>query len=268
MTQAQALDIIAKAGYPTQFNNSNYTGNGSLEYYTGWGDASLQFNGDAGANLLNTGDGAEPFILTVQNTNTSSRSFYLSQGILYTRGNESAGQLRTGTFAAINDTGTETSLTASTTNTITIEQFVGYCQINPTYLPLMQLTTNQATNQLSQSMQYYRQGMIKNDVPVTIPFRKYASQDAYNLQFQDIREPLYIDSTNIIIINVAGSSTITLNLYPLASKSQAASLRGNVLTAKRMYDNDPRAAIQLDNAQKVLATAVSSPLNTLSSIRQ
>lgn len=269
MTQAEALNIINQAAARGQVPspNSNFTGNGALEYYTGYGDPSLQFNGGAGSSLLMVSEGAEPFSLEIVNTSTSARSFYLSQGLLYTRGSETAGQLCTGTFAAINDVATATSLTASTSNSITIEQFIAFCNENPTFLPLIQVTSNSPTSQLSQTLQYYRQGMIKNEVPTTVPFRKYASGDQYNLQFQDIREPLYIDNTNIIIISVAGSSTLTLQLYPLASKSSASQLRGDVNRAKRTYAGDPAAVMQLDGAQKILVESAVSPANTLNSYR-
>lgn len=261
MTQQEALNIIKGA------KSSNFTGNGAMEYYTGFGDPTLEFNGGAGASLLDTGDGSEPFVLEIVNSLASARSFYLSQGLLYTRGSETAGQLKTGAFSAINDTGTATSLTASTTNAVTIEQFIAFCIKNPTYLPLIQVTSSQATAQLSQTMQYYRQGMIKNESPVTIPFRKYAKGDQYNLQFQDVREPLYITQTNIIIISVAASSTLTLNLYPLVSKSSASELRGDVSSAKRVLAGDPNGAMRLDAAQKIAVDSLTSNLNSINSVR-
>lgn len=260
MTQQEALSIIHGANG----NRSDFSGNGALELYTGWNNPTLQYQGGSD-NLLQVDPGAEPFSIQVINANTSSRTFYLSQGLLYTRGSESAGQLRTGTFAAINDTGTVTSLTASTTNAVTIEQFISYCQWNPTFIPLIQYTSTSATSQLATNVQYQRQGMIKNDVVTTIPFRKYASQDAYNLQFQDVREPLYIATDNLVIISVAGSSTLTLDLYPLASKSSATEIRNDVGRAKRFVSGDPAAAVTVSKAIQVAKEASVSNLNVLTS---
>jgi len=277
MDLTKAKSLLAAAGLLTNpsaeaMNNYTgngameyFTGNGAIEYYTGLGNPSLEFNGGDGANLLDVGDGAEPFVLQVTNAKNAARTFYLSQGILYTRGSESAGQLKTGTFAAINDTGTEESLTASTTNSVSIEQFVGYMQLNPTFVPLMQYTSSSATAQLSETIQYYRQGMIKNEVPVTVPFRKYAKGDQYNLQFQDIREPLYISSTTIIIVSVAASSTLTLNIYPLVSKTSQGELRGDVSRAKQLVSGDPAAAVKVSEAIKLVRGANASPLNSLNS---
>lgn len=261
MTQQEALNIIGAANGG---NTSHFTGNGALELYTGWNNPTMQYQGN-NDNLLQVDPGSEPFNITVVNTSTSARSFYLGQGLLYTRGSESTGQLRTGTFAAINDTGTVTSLTASTTNSVPIEQFISYCQWNPTYIPLIQYTSTSATSQLATNVQYYRQGMIKNDVTTTIPFRKYASQDAYNLQFQDVREPLYIATDNIVIFSVAGSSTLSLDLYPLASKSSATEIRNDVYRAKRFVNGDPAAAATVSKAIEVAKTSVMSNLNMLSS---
>jgi len=260
MTPAEALAVINAS---RQQKESGYTGNGAMEYYTGFGDSSLQFNGDAGASLLNTGEGAEPFVLEVVNANSSSRSFYLSQGLLYTRGAESAGQLKTGAFAAINDTGTATSLTASTTNAVTIEQFIAWTRQYPTYVPLLQLTTSSATAQLSTTVQYYRQGMIKNESPVTIPMRKYANGDQYNLQFQDVKEPLFLSSQDIIIVNVAGSSTLTINIYPLVSKSDRAELKGDISRAKAVYEGNPAVVASQDRAVKIAVEAATTQLNRL-----
>lgn len=264
MTQQEALNIIAAANGG---DASNFTGNGALELYTGYNNPTLKYEGQSN-NLLQVDPGAEPFNITVVNSNASARTFYLSQGLLYTRGSESAGQLRTGTFAAINDTGTATSLTASTTNSVSIEQFISYCQWNPTYIPLIQYTSTSATSQLATTIQYYRQGMIKNDVTTNIPFRKYASQDAYNLQFQDVREPLYIATDNIVIISVAGSSTLTLDLYPLASKSSATEIRNDVGRAKSFVLGNPEAARTISGAIKVATAAGLSNLNTLSSTQR
>ena len=259
MTQQEALALIAAS----KNQGSNFSGNGALEYYTGFGDSSLQFNGDAGASLLNTGEGAEPFVLQVVNANASSRSFYLSQGLLYTRGAESAGQLKTGAFAAINDTGTATSLTASTDNAVTIEQFIAWTRSFPTYVPMIQLTTTSATAQLSTSIQYYRQGMIKNESPVTIPLRKYANGDQYNLQFQDLKEPLFLSAQDIIIVNVAGSSTVTLSIYPLVSKSNRAELKGDIVRARAVYQGNPTGVVNQDKAVKIAMEAASSQVSRL-----
>lgn len=278
MTTQEALNKIKQAkGESAPADNTNYTGNGAMEYYTGNGafeymtgqaNPSLEFNGGPGASLLDTGDGAEPFVLEIVNSHlTAARSFYLSQGLLYTRGAETAGQLKTGNFQAINDTGTVASLTASTSNSISIEQFIAFCIQNPTYLPLIQVTSSSATAQLSQSLQYYRQGMIKNDIPVTVPFRKYASGEQYNLQFQDIREPLYITQNTIIIVSVAAASTFTMNLYPLVSKSNSSQLRGDISVAKRLLAGDPTTVMKLDNAQKVAIEAVTSQVRNLNSYR-
>ena len=261
MNQSQALDIIAAAN---SGSTNNFTGNGALEMYTGWNNPTLQYQGGSD-NLLQVDPGAEPFNITVVNTNSSARSFYLSQGLLYTRGSESQGQLKTGNFQAINDTGTTASLTASTNNSITIEQFISYCQWNPTYIPLIQTTSTSATAQLATNILFQRQGMIKNDVVTTIPMRKYASQDAYNLQFQDAREPIYIANDNLVTISVAGSSTLSLDLYPLASKSSATEIRNDVNRAKRFVKGDPEAAVTVSKAISVAKESVLSNLNSLSS---
>lgn len=257
MTREEALKIIAGT-------TDNFSGNGALEMYTGYGNPTLQFQG-GGDNLLQVDPGAEPFNITVANSNSSARTFYLSQGLLYTRGSESAGQLRTGTFAAIDDTGTATSLTASTTNSVSIEQFISYCQWNPTFIPLYQYTSTSATAQLATKIQYQRQGMIKNDVVFNIPLRKYASQDAYNLQFQDVREPLYIATDNLIIVSVAGSSTLTLDLYPLASKSSATEIRNDVGRAKSFVKGNIEAAQTISKVLQVARESAVSNLNSLSS---
>lgn len=243
MTAAEARALIAKG-------TSDFTGNGAIEYYTGFGDPSLQFNGSEGASLLDTGEGAEPFILTVVNANSSARTFYLSMGYLYTRGSESAGQLKTGTFAAANDEGTATSLTASASNAVSIEQFIAYTRNNPTYVPLIQLTTSSSTAQLATSIQHYRQGMIKNESPITIPLRKQADGNQYNLQFQDVKEPLFLSQQDVIAIQVAGSSTLTLNLYPLVSKSQRSELKGDIQLAQQVFDSNPQAVMAQDKVVK------------------
>ena len=251
MTAQQAKDLIAG-------KNSNFTGNGAIEYYTGLGDPSLQFNGNTGASLLDTGEGAEPFILSVVNASGSNKTFYLSMGYLYTRGSETAGQLKTGAFAAVDDTGTAATLTASTSNAVTIEQFIAYTRNNPTYVPLIQLTSTSATAQLATSIQHYRQGMIKNESPVTIPLRKQASGDQYNLQFQDVKEPLFLSTQDVISITVAGSSTLTLNLYPLVSKSQRSELKGDIEYAKQVYTSNPQAVMAQDVATKNVINRISS----------
>lgn len=231
-------------------NMSNFSGNGAIEYYMGNGNPSLEFFGGPGSSLIDVQD-AEPFVLQVVNANASTAiGFYLSQGFLYTRGSESAGQLRTGTFAGINDTGTVTSLTASTSNSITIEQFIAYSALYPTYVPLIQATSTSATAQLSTQIQHYRQGMIKNEAPITIPWRKYAQGDQYNLQFQDLKEPLFISQQDIISIYVAASSTLTLNIYPLASKNSRKTLSNDVDNAKKL--------VSMPGAAEAIRAAVAS----------
>jgi hypothetical protein len=246
MTKQEALARInaAKTG------NSNYTGM-EFEYYTGLGDPSLDFNGNDAASLVSAGDAAEPFIVNVVNASASARSFYLSVGLLYTRGSESIGQLKTGAFQAVEDTGTATSLTASTTNAVTIEQFIAYYRAFPVFNPLIQLTSTSPTGQLSQSISYFKQGMIKNTSPNVIPLRKYAKGDQYNLEFQDIIEPLYLSSQDIVQIFVAGSSTLTLNLYPLAAKNNRKELQNDVSTAKRVIASNPAGVMAADQAVKI-----------------
>lgn len=251
MTAEQAKAIIDAKSSNFSGNGAMeyYSGNGSFEYYSGASNPTLEFNGDAGSSLINL-EGAEPFVLQVVNANASTRSFYFSQGLLYTRGSESQGQLKTGNFQGIEDTGTVASLTASTSNSISIEQFISYSQLYPTYVPLIQLTSTSATAQLGVTMQRYRQGMIKNEAPTTIPMRKYARGDQYNLQFQDVVDPLYLSKQDIIIVSVAGSSTLTLNIYPLASKNSRASLFDDVKTARKLVQSNPQLAAAWDQAIK------------------
>lgn len=247
MTRAAALKMIANANAANGI--SNYTG-GGFEYYTGLGDPSLDFNGNEAASLVSAGDEAEPFVLQIVNGNASARSFYLSLGLLYTRGAETAGQLKTGAFQAVEDTGTATSLTASTTNVVTIEQFIAYCRQYPTFNPLIQLTSTQPTSQLQLSINHFRQGMIKNEPAKVIPLRKYAKGDQYNLEFQDIVEPLYLSTQDVIQIYVAGSSTLTLNLYPLAAKNNRKELANDVSVAKKVVMTTP-GIVAADAAIKV-----------------
>lgn len=203
---------------------------------------------------------AEPFILTVENISAVAKGFYLSQGLLYTRGAETAGQLRTGDFPAIGETSGR-SLIASTSNSITIEQFIAYCQANPTYVPLIQITSTNATAQLKQIMQWFRQGMIKNEIPFTVPFRKYASGEQYNLQFQNILEPLYIGPNEVLAVRVAAASIITLNIYPLITKNTETLLRDDVRNAKLFTEGI--AAPTFEVAQGIKYEAITSNLNRL-----
>jgi hypothetical protein len=201
-------------------------------YYSGAANPSLEFNSDSRlASLINI-EGAEPFILRVTNNKASLAKFYLSQGLLYTQGAETDGQLRTGVFPAIG--GTSGTITASTTNPISIEQFIAYVQQYPTYMPLIQCTTNSANAQLTTVMFRYRQGMINDEAPIIIPMRKYARGDQYNLQFFDLKEPLYLSSQDIIIVTLAPLSTMVMNIYALASKNPRAELDFDVSMAQKL----------------------------------
>lgn len=244
MSPEQYVQFMSNRG---KSDFSNYNGF-DFEYFTGK-NPSLEFNGGEGASLFSL-DGAEPFSITIVNSKAAARTFYLSQGLLYTRGAETAGQLRTGTFAAINDTGADTSLTATTDNAISIEQFLAYVQKNPTYVPLIQATSSSATAQLATKWQKYRQGMIKNESPTVIPLRKYANGDQYNLQFQDFNEPIYLSDTDIVIVNVAASSSLTLDLYPLAARSSRKELANDVRAAKQIAQASPGLVVAQDAAFK------------------
>jgi hypothetical protein len=177
----------------------------------------------AGISNFN-GENDEPFSLEITNGNSTSQNFYLSQGLLYQRGNESDGQLKTGSFKSISGA----ALTASTSNSISIEQFIAYMQANPTKIWRMEATTTNPTGQLSGTMQSYRQGAIKDEVPTLEPLRKYANGNQYNLQFQNFTKPRYISGQDIVTMPIAANSTLTLNIYPEASKNERVSLQNDV----------------------------------------
>lgn len=215
----------------------------------GMGNGTLDFNGD-NASLLDAGN-AEPFTLVITNAKNAARAFYLSVGLLYNPSNLVAGMLRTGVFAAINDTGGDTSLTAETYNPISIEQFIAYYLKYPTYVPLIQATSTAATAQLATTWQYYKQGMIKNEAPTNIPMRKYANGDQFNLQFQDFNESIYLSRQDIFIVSVAASSTLTLNIYPLVAKNSRKALSSDVNAAQQAVATNPALVQQIDKAVKL-----------------
>lgn len=106
---------------------------------------------------------AEPFILQITNSSNSAKRVYLSQGLLYTRGFETAGQLRTGYFPAIGEV-TGASLYAQSQSPASIEQFIAYLQNNPTVMYQIQATSTSGSAQLNGAVQVQQQGMIKNSV--------------------------------------------------------------------------------------------------------
>lgn len=165
----------------------------------------------------------EPFSLEITNTSPTAKKFYLSQGLLYTRGFETAGQLRTGSFPAIGEGATK-SLHASTSNPISIEQFIAYLQNNPTYMYQIQATSSAPNAQLGGIVQIQRQGMIKNSSPTIMPNRQMANGNQFNLQFQTYKAPKMFSAEDVAIISVAGNSTLSLYLYPMVSKSNSAEL--------------------------------------------
>lgn len=165
----------------------------------------------------------EPFSLEITNASPTAKKFYLSQGLLYTRGFETAGQLRTGSFPAIGE-GSTRSLHARTSNPISIEQFIAYMQNNPTYMYQIQATSSAPNAQLGGIVQIQRQGMIKNSSPTIIPNRQMASGNQFNLQFQTYKAPKMFSAEDVAIVSVAGNSTLSLYLYPMVSKSNSAEL--------------------------------------------
>lgn len=198
-----------------------------------------------------SGEADEPFILQVTNSSPNTLSFYLSQGLLYTRGAETNGQLRTGAFPAISgDPGS--SLTASTMNSISIEQFIAYMQDNPTKLWRIEATTSNPTPEYGAVSYNYRQGMIKNEAPILTPMRAYADKNAYNLQFFQTGKPRFISAQDIVTMPVAGNSTLTLNIYPEVTKNDRVELSNDVNAVKKTLGGIGEAAQQM-------ITAPSSP---------
>lgn len=194
-----------------------------------------------------SGEGDEPFILQVTNSSPNTLSFYLSQGLLYTRGAESAGQLRTGSFPAISgDPGS--SLSASTPNSISIEQFIQYVQMNPTKLWRIEATTSNPTPEYGAVSFNYRQGMVKNEAPILTPMRAYADKNAYNLQFLNMGKPRYMSAQDIVTMPVAGNSTLTLNIYPEVSKNDRAELQNDVDRVKKTVGEAGEAVAQMITA--------------------
>lgn len=183
------------------------------------------------------GEDGEPFTLTVTNSSPSVKSFYLSQGLNYSRGFETSGQLRTGSFPAIGEKSTDPpSLTASTPNSIPIEQFIAFVQQNPTYTFRIQSTSTEPNAQIGQSITQVQQGMIKNEAPVITPLRKYTDGNQFNLQFQNYGQPRIFSAQDTVTMPVAGNSTLTLDIYPQASVNQRAQLQSDVSKKTALKD--------------------------------
>lgn len=243
MTPDQIL-AWAKGGAFSGVDGS--TGGGSP---LGYQDPGLNYLGDQQGSLVNSQ--TQPFGLKIVNSKNADRSFYLSAGYDATI----KGALQNGTFAAINDTGSDTSLTASATiNGQTIGQLIAYArnQTNGVFIPQIKFTATDAEAFLSTFITFQDQdNPLYALIPRNVPVQDYVNNlsDEYNTQYVTVRDEFYISQCNLISITVPASSTLYMNMSLAVAYEGFKVLKNKVLNAAAFALGNPGATQVVSAAQ-------------------
>lgn len=257
LSEQEILELAA------QFSGFNDSGDPSD--YSGFGDPDVEFIGkDVGGSFFNMND-QEAFSLQIVNSNPSARTFHLSMGLDYLEGSETKGQLRNGTFAAEDDAGTGTSLTASATiSGQSIARLIRFTRQNPTITPKIDVVSTQPKAQLALTNTIIETGILKDGTAKQIKWRKYADAGAFNLEFLTLQEQIYLGQKWLVKIPVAGNSTLSLDLYFGAAINQSAQLERRVEAAVATAAQNPGVVRLAQTQGKVIASRGSlSKLNKL-----
>lgn len=234
---------------------SNLSGGANeLDSYTGFNDPALDF-GKAGGSFFNMNVG-QPFKLRFRNTHATFNFYvWISCGLDYRPGTI-AGQIDPdGTFAgesAGDGADPGTSITVSCPlSTQSLYKYARWMQNKPTILSKIEVTADDPSTLLASDMVIIREDAIRQDPAINIPMRKYASKDAFNLQFIDVFEEVVVSDQHIVKILVPANGYTNVNLYFGASLTQPKLLENKVAAALKTGATNETIKRAITNAGKL-----------------
>ena len=192
---------------------SSYTGDRDILSFSGQDDPSLDFrNGNNFFDL--TSEDVLAFQIT--NSNSAIRSMYLNPGIV----RNLKGTIANGTFAAIDDTGSDTSLTFTAVSpTASATKLLAYTYKNATACLRWKYVSTNVSAQSNLTITVVEQDLVIDAAPVTKYLIDVYNPDAYHDQVQFAKLALHFDDQTQTAIQIAGDSTITFFLEIIFSFS-------------------------------------------------
>ncbi len=190
---------------------SNYDGRNSPEYYTGFGDDFVDFDGQ-GLDFARAVQAKRIINFTIVNASTTvTRTVLLFPS--YFPDLTNAQTLTDGASGNITGSATPAS----------IAHMQAWVMLNPTQVLAMKIVTNQ-TNQLAQTLYLRRKSPFKTLTTDYIPLNAFTSEVNNNDKMVTVQSPFQLDNQTEIALDIVPSSTTTITLFCGAVLNTAAAL--------------------------------------------
>lgn len=201
--------------------------------YTGVNDDFLDFGGE-NASLLSSVEGHN-YTFTVVNAKSSALEFYLNPSQKNKNSDNTLvkGTLREGVFAAINDAGSDTSLTATGDSYGTLDFLRRFIENNPTYVKAFQIQSSTSAGVAQclitiQEVSPFRQISARQLKPTM-----YQDQNMFNDKVINIPAGFDLNDQCEVKMKIAAATTLTVTIVCGAILNGAVALQNKRGKANR-----------------------------------
>jgi hypothetical protein len=217
----------------------------------GYKSPELNYFGDKDGSLVNAK--SQPFGIKITNSKDADRSFYLSAG----NNGSIKGALVAGAFAAIDDTGTDTSLTAvATVGTQSINDLIDYARnMAPLFIPEINFIASDPNAFLGTSLEIHPP---YNPLLPTQPATNISLSDAVgntrgdlHLEFQKLRAAIFIARQSKVKFTIPANSYVIFNLNVAVAYDIFKAFQDMITKAAAAAVQNPELAQAVSNAQDV-----------------
>jgi hypothetical protein len=218
--EQEANDHLSNYGGEDDVNNyDEYSG------YTGVNDDFLDFGGEA-ANLLSAVEGHN-YTFTIVNAKSSTLDFYFNPSLRNRNSDNTLakGTIREGVFAAINDAGTDTSLTGTGDSYGTLDFLRRFVEKNPTYVKAFQIQSTTATGIAQMVVSVQEVSPFKQLQARQLKPTMYQDQNMFNDKVINIPAGFDLNDQCEVRMKIAGATTLTITVICGAILNQAVALQ-------------------------------------------